>query len=102
MSLNIKNERTCRLADELARLTGETRTGAVTIAIEERLERERHQRSIEERLRKMRATAKRCAALLRETGPPIDHGELLYDERGLPKGSWVWDDPEEHAESDSE
>ena len=58
--------------------------------------------AIEERLRKMRATAKRCAALLRAVGPPIDHGELLYDERGLPKGSWAWDDPEEPAEPGSE
>ena len=37
MSLNIKNEETCRLADELARLTGETMTGAITVALRERL-----------------------------------------------------------------
>ena len=41
MSLNIKNEETCRLADELARLTGETKTGAITVALRERLEREK-------------------------------------------------------------
>ena len=29
MGLNIKNAETCRLADELARLTGETTTAAV-------------------------------------------------------------------------
>ena len=40
MSLNIKNEETCRLAAELARLTGETKTGAITVALRERLERE--------------------------------------------------------------
>ena len=39
MSLNIKNEETCRLAGELARLTGETMTGAITVALRERLER---------------------------------------------------------------
>ena len=38
-----------------------------------------------ERLRRMRAISQRCAKLLREGGPPIDHGDLLYDERGLPK-----------------
>ena len=39
MSLNIKNEETCRLAGELARITGETMTGAITVALRERLER---------------------------------------------------------------
>ena len=62
MSLNIKNEETCRLAGELADLTGETMTGAITVALRERLERERHQRSAEERLRKIRALADRFAA----------------------------------------
>ena len=45
MSLNIKNEETCELARELAALTGESMTGAITIALRERLERERHERS---------------------------------------------------------
>ncbi len=85
MSLNIKNEETCRLAGELADLTGETMTGAITVALRERLERERHQRSAEERLRKIRALADRFAAQFPDSGPPIDHAELLYDERGLPK-----------------
>ena len=85
MSLNIKNQETCRLARELANLTGETMTGAITVALEERLEREMHARSVETRLRKMRAIADRCAKLLREAGPPVDHGDFLYDERGLPK-----------------
>ena len=85
MSLNIKNQETCRLAGELADLTGETMTGAITVALQERLERERHQRSVEERLRRIRAVAERCAAELREAGPPIDHAELRYDEWGLPK-----------------
>ena len=85
MSLNIKNEETCRLARELADLTGETMTGAITVALEERLERERHERSVEARLQEMRAISSRCAKLLREAGPPVDHGEYLYDDRGLPK-----------------
>ena len=40
-SPNIKNDDTCRLASKLARLTGETMTGATTVALRERLERER-------------------------------------------------------------
>ena len=85
MSLNIKNEETCRLASELAQLTGETMTGAITMALKERLEREKRERNIETRLKRMRAISKRVAKLLRDGGPPIDHGDLLYDERGLPK-----------------
>ena len=85
MSLNIKNEETCRLARELAQLTGETMTGAITVALEERLERERRQRSVDERLRDMRAISERCAKLLGPGPSAADHGDLLYDERGLPK-----------------
>ena len=51
MALNIKNEETCSLARELAELTGETMTGAITVALRERLERERHERSVEARHR---------------------------------------------------
>ena len=85
MSLNIKNEETCRLARELADLTGESMTGAITVALEERLERERHGRSVETRLREMRAISERCADLLRDGPSATDHGDFLYDERGLPK-----------------
>ena len=85
MSLNIKNEETCRLAGELARLTGETMTGAITVALRERLERERHERSIEVRVRKLRAAAVRCANLLGPGPSAVEHGDVLYDARGLPK-----------------
>ena len=85
MGLNIKNDETCQLAGELARLTGDTMTGAITIAPHERLERERRARGAEKRLRDMRAIAERCARLL-EPGPSaIEHGDVLYDDRGLPR-----------------
>lgn len=82
MSLNIKNEETCRLASELAELTGETMTGAITVALKERLERERE---IQTRLQKMRAISKRVAKSLRDGPSAVEHGDFLYDERGLPK-----------------
>lgn len=85
MGLTIKNEETCRLAGELARLTGETKTGAITQALRERLEREARQRSTDERLRRMRAIAERCAALVGPGLSSTEHGDLLYDEHGLPK-----------------
>ena len=85
MGLNIKNDETCRLARELAKLTGESMTGAITIALRERLEREEHARSVEARLKKIRAIAERCAKNLRPGPSAVEHGDLLYDERGLPK-----------------
>ena len=85
MSLNIKNEETCRLASELAQLTGETMTGAITVALKERLEREKRERSVEARLKEMRAIAERCAKLLRDGPSAVEHGDFLYDERGLPR-----------------
>ena len=60
-------------------------TRAITVALEERLEPERPHRGGKARLRKMRAIARRSAKLLGEGSPATDHGDLLYDERGLPK-----------------
>ncbi|MCY4586327.1 MAG: type II toxin-antitoxin system VapB family antitoxin [Bryobacterales bacterium] len=84
MSLNIKNEETCRLVREMARLTGETMTGAITVALRERLEREQRARSVEARVQDLRAIADRCAKLLGPGPSAVEHGDVLYDERGLP------------------
>lgn len=84
MSLNIKNDETCRLAEDLARLTGETKTGAITQALKERLEREVRQRSVELRVRELHAIGQRCASLLADGPSAIEHGDELYDEHGLP------------------
>lgn len=84
MSLNIKNEKTHRLIRQLARLTGESMTAAVDQAVRERLERVRRVQDggMAERLLKI---GKECAAHLKEPYRSIDHGDLLYDEKGLPK-----------------
>lgn len=84
MGLNIKNDETCQLATELASLTGETKTGAITIALRQRLDRERRIRDSARRLRDMRDIADRCASLLGPGPGAVQHGDLLYDERGLP------------------
>ena len=81
----ISDEETCRMARDLARLTGETITEAITVALRERLARERRQRSVDERLQEMRAISKRCASQLRDGPPALEHGDLLYDEQGLPE-----------------
>lgn len=85
MSLNIKNEETCRLAGELAHLTGETMTGAITVALRERLDREMSERSAEARVQRLLAIGRRCADMMGDGPSAVEHGDFLYDERGLPK-----------------
>ena len=85
MGLNIKNEETCRLAREVARLTGDTMTGAITAALRERLERERQHRHADDLAQELHAIGQRCAALLKPGPSAVEHGDLLYGERGLPK-----------------
>ena len=84
MSLNIKNPRTCRLIEELVEVTGETMTGAVTIAVRERLDRVRQQKagSLAERLI---AIGQECAERFGPEYRALDHDAWLYDENGLPR-----------------
>lgn len=84
MSLNIKNEEAHKLANQLAKLTGESMTEAVTNSLRERLDRVRNQRGsgLAERLLQI---GRDCAAHLKEPFRSVDHGDLLYDERGLPR-----------------
>lgn len=82
MSLNIKNEETHRLARELAALTGESLTVAVTEAVRERRDRMRNDRAAvaDDLLRIGRDVAGRLPASW-TTGDPTAE---LYDDRGLP------------------
>jgi antitoxin VapB len=84
MGLNIKNPETHRLAEELAQRTGESMTAAVTTAVRERLDRVRRERgaSLADRLLEI---GQDCAKRLKEPYRSADHGELLYDDRGLPR-----------------
>ncbi len=66
-------------------MTGETITGAITVALSERLERERGERDKDALLRNVRAIAERCAARLGPGPSAVEHGDFLYDEHGLPK-----------------
>lgn len=83
MALNIRNSKTEELAATVADITGETKTEAVTKALEERLTRlQRGQRS--RRLAdELNEIALHCAALPVFDDRPAD--EIIgYDERGLP------------------
>jgi antitoxin VapB len=84
MGLNIKNEETYRLIQKLAEQTGESMTTAVTEAVRQRLERVCRERSVS-LAERLLAIGKDCAAHLKEPFRSADHGDLLYDERGLPR-----------------
>lgn len=83
MTLNIKDPEAHKLAQAIAQQTGETMTHAVKEALRERLERLRRHRKPEATVEELMSIGRRCAATLK--GKPVDHGELLYDERGLPR-----------------
>jgi antitoxin VapB len=84
MALNIRSAEAERLAAELARHTGETKTEAVTKALRDRLVRVRRERSRRRLADELEAIAEHCANL-----PVLDArsaDEILgYDEHGLPR-----------------
>jgi antitoxin VapB len=84
MGLNIKNLETQRLVRDLAAITGESLTAAITEALRERLERVRHQRG-EGLAGRLVEIGRDCAPRLREPFRSTPHGDLLYDEMGLPR-----------------
>ena len=97
MPLTITDQETISLAQELADLTGETPADAIALALRDRLpcERERHEREerrrarmaipLEVRLAEMRAIAENFAKDLPPGPSAVEHGDVLYDENGLPK-----------------
>ena len=65
MGLNIKNEETCRLAGEFTR--------------------EKRLRDADALARELHAIGRRCAELVGPGTSAVEHGDALYDERGLPR-----------------
>ena len=82
MSLNIKDPEAYRLAKYISEATGESMTYVVVEALRERYE-QITKRKPELIADDMRTIAKRASAHIER--PYIDHAELLYDEKGLPK-----------------
>lgn len=84
MALNIRNPEAEKLAEALARLTGETKTEAVTQALRDRLARVRRERTERRLADQLDEIALRCSRL-----PVLDSrtpDEILgYDEHGLPR-----------------
>lgn len=83
VALNIRNGETEQLAEALAKLTGETKTQAVTKALRERLERLRRCRAGRRLADELDEIAVRLASL-----PVLDNRDadeiLGYDDQGLP------------------
>ena len=82
--LNIRNEETEELANALAKLTGETKTEAVTQALRERIQRVRRARTKRRLADELDEIALHCSTLpVRDTRSA---DEIMgYDENGLPR-----------------
>ena len=84
MPLNIRSKQAEELAGALAKLTGETKTEAVTQALRERIERVRRARSKRRLADELDSIAMHCAAL--PVQDPRSADEILgYDECGIPR-----------------
>ena len=83
MSLNIKSAEADRLVDEVSRLTGESKTQAVIESLKQRLAREHQFRDASRLASDLLSIGEKCAAY--EVVEPGSHGELLYDDNGLPR-----------------
>ena len=84
MALNIRNPEAERLATELARQTGESKTEAITKALRDRLTRVRRERTKRRLADELEQIAEHCASLPVLDGRQAD--EILgYDAIGLPR-----------------
>jgi antitoxin VapB len=81
MAMNIKDEQTHEMVRELTRLTGESQADAVRVAVQERLARARRKSKSQVLLE----LGRRIAAGLPDELKNVDHGDLLYDDMGLPR-----------------
>lgn len=84
MAMNIRNVEVEKLAEALARLTGETKTEAVRRALRDRLTRLRRERAKRRLADELDAIARECAALPVRDRRPADE-VLGNDERGVPR-----------------
>ena len=84
--MNIKSAEAHELSRELAALTGETVTTAVTVAVRERLERVRDEHAATESATdRLLRLGRMIASRLPDGALDTEHGAVLYDERGLPR-----------------
>jgi antitoxin VapB len=83
VALNIRNAEAERLAEAVAKITGETKTEAVTRALRDRLTRLRKERTHRSLADDIDDIGRHCAALAVKDARPAD--EILgYDTNGTP------------------
>jgi antitoxin VapB len=82
MHLNIKNHEAHALARQLADATGKSLTEVVTKALRDELERASKAPSMASALMQISSDS---AARFKHPYDRIDHGDMLYDDLGLPK-----------------
>ncbi len=80
MALNIKDAAVHEAVKQIARITGESQTQAVATAVNERLAR----LQTDDLAARILAIGHQTASRMSPETKRLDHGELLYDDRGLP------------------
>lgn len=80
MALNIKDSSVHETVKQIAKITGESQTEAVAKAVNERLARLQQDDLAARLLAIGHKTASRMSPEIKR----LDHGKMLYDERGLP------------------
>ena len=85
MTPSIEDHEAGAVARQLSEQTGESLTGAVKRALQERLEREAGRAASQSMAERLLGIGRLCASHVRELGRSCDHAELLYDHRGLPR-----------------
>jgi antitoxin VapB len=86
MVLHICKPETIRVIEEIARRTGHSAERVVETAVYEYRARLRTPEEEEKRRQRLQALVDSLAARFEASGQPlVDHGDLLYDENGLPR-----------------
>ena len=80
MALNIKDAAVHEAVKQIAKITGESQTQAVATAVNERLAR----LQTDDLAERILAIGHKTASRMSPETKQLDHGELLYDDRGLP------------------
>ena len=80
MAMNITDESVHNAVKQITEITGESQAQAVATAVGERLARLQR----DDLASRLLAIGRRTASRMKPETKRLDHGELLYDEQGLP------------------
>jgi antitoxin VapB len=80
MALNIKDASVHETVKQIVKITGESQVEAVAKAVNERLARLQQ----DDLASRLLAIGHKTASRMSPEAKQLDHGQMLYDERGLP------------------